>query len=74
VVSALRPRPQPVTVGDQLIHGTLKEAPPDDPKGSNKFTTTRVEDQKLTEELESHGVKYSGEVANRWLPELLRAA
>ena len=60
-----------VTVGDQLIHGTLKEAPPDDPKGSNKFTTTRVDDPKLTEELEGHSVKYSGEVANRWLPELL---
>jgi cell division protease FtsH len=60
-----------VTVGDQLIHGTLKQAPPDDPKGSNKFTTTRVDDPKLTEELEGHGVKYSGEVANRWLPELL---
>jgi cell division protease FtsH len=60
-----------VTVGDQLIHGTLKQAPPDDPKGSNKFTTTRVDDPKLTEELEGHSVKYSGEVANRWLPELL---
>jgi cell division protease FtsH len=60
-----------VTVGDQLIHGTLKQPPPDDPKGSNKFQTTRVDDPKLTEELEGHGVKYSGEVANRWLPELL---
>jgi len=60
-----------VTVGDQLIHGTLKQAPHDDPKGSNKFTTTRVDDPKLTEELEGHSVKYSGEVANRWLPELL---
>jgi cell division protease FtsH len=60
-----------LTVGDQLIHGTLKQAPPDDPKGSNKFTTTRVDDPKLTEELEGHSVKYSGEVANRWLPELL---
>jgi cell division protease FtsH len=60
-----------VTVGDQLIHGTLKQPAPDDPKGSNKFTTTRVDDPKLTEELEGHGVKYSGEIANRWLPELL---
>jgi cell division protease FtsH len=60
-----------VTVGDQLIHGTLKQAAPDDPKGSNKFTTTRVDDPKLTEELEGHAVKYSGEVVNRWLPELL---
>ena len=60
-----------VTVGDQLIHGTLKEAAPADAKDSNKFSTTRVDDPKLTEELEGHGVKYSGEVANRWLPELL---
>jgi cell division protease FtsH len=60
-----------VTVGDQLIRGTLKQPPPSDPKESNKFTTTRVDDPKLTEELEAHGVKYSGEIANRWLPELL---
>jgi cell division protease FtsH len=60
-----------VTVGDQLIHGTLKEAAPGDAKDSNKFSTTRVDDPKLTEELEGHSVKYSGEVANRWLPELL---
>jgi cell division protease FtsH len=60
-----------VTVGDQLIRGTLKLPPSDDPKQSNKFTTTRVDDPKLSEELEAHGVKYSGEVANRWLPELL---
>jgi cell division protease FtsH len=62
---------QEVTVGDQLIHGTLKQPPPDDPKGSTKFTTTRVDDPKLTEELEGHSVKYSGEIANRWLPVLV---
>ena len=33
--------------------------------------TTRVEDPKLTEELEARGVKYTGEIASRWLPELL---
>ena len=60
-----------VTVGDQLIRGTLKQPASDDPKQSNKFSTTRVDDPKLTEELETRGVKYSGEVANRWLPELL---
>jgi cell division protease FtsH len=56
-----------VIVGDQLIHGTLKE-------GNDKqrpFTVTRVEDPKLTEELEARSVKYTGEVANRWLPDLL---
>jgi cell division protease FtsH len=56
-----------VTIGDQLIRGTLKQ---DDGKGK-QFQTTRVEDPKLTEELESKGVKYTGEAVNRWLPDLL---
>ena len=53
-----------VTIGDQQIRGTLKQE-------SKPFTTTRVEDPKLTEELEAKGVKYNGELTNRWLPELL---
>jgi cell division protease FtsH len=60
-----------VTIGEQSIRGTLKEPVPEDPKGSKLFTTTRVDDPKLTEELESNGVKYTGEVANRWLGDLL---
>src|SRR3954452_14965018 len=60
-----------VTVADQVIRGTLKQAAAADPKGSKQFTTTRVDDPKLTEELETRGVKYSGEMVNRWLPELL---
>src|SRR3989440_7612697 len=60
-----------VTITDQVIHGTLKQAPSNDPKQSKQFTVTRVDDPKLTEELESAGVKYTGEVANRWLPDLL---
>jgi cell division protease FtsH len=56
-----------ITIGDQLIRGTLKQ---DDGKGKT-FQTTRVEDPKLTEELESKGVKYTGEAVNRWLPDLL---
>jgi cell division protease FtsH len=63
-----------VTIGDQVIRGTLKQAvagsSPND-KQSKQFTTTRVEDPKLTEELEAHGVKYTGEMVNRWLPDLL---
>jgi cell division protease FtsH len=55
-----------VTIGDHVIRGALKSG--DDKR---QFTTTRVEDPKLTEELEARGVKYSGELANRWLPELL---
>src|SRR5262245_47660325 len=56
-----------VVVGDQLIRGTLKDAP----EKQKNFTVTRVEDPKLTEELEARGVKYTGELANRWLPEVL---
>jgi cell division protease FtsH len=60
-----------VKIGEQLISGTLKQPAADDPKQSKQFTVTRVDDPKLTEELESHSVKYSGEAVNRWLPELL---
>src|SRR2546426_1129088 len=60
-----------VTIGEQSIRGTLKQAADTDPKGSKQFTTTRVEDPKLIEELEAKGVKYKGEMANRWLPDLL---
>jgi cell division protease FtsH len=53
-----------VTVGEQAIHGQFK-------RDSTRFTTTRIEDPKLVEELDAHGVKYSGELVSRWLPELL---
>ncbi|HEY7288954.1 MAG TPA: ATP-dependent zinc metalloprotease FtsH [Vicinamibacterales bacterium] len=53
-----------VTIGDQQIRGVQKSEP-------HQFTTTRVEDPKLTEELEAKNVKYNGELTNRWLPELL---
>jgi cell division protease FtsH len=56
-----------ISIGDQSIRGTLKAG---DAK-TKAFTVTRVEDPKLTEELEAKGVKYTGEVMNRWLPELL---
>ena len=56
-----------ISIGDQAIRGTLKAG---DAK-TKTFTVTRVEDPKLTEELEAKGVKYTGEVMNRWLPELL---
>ena len=60
-----------VVVGDQVIRGTLRQAAGADPKQSTQFTTTRVDDPKLTEELETRGVKYTGEVTNRWFAELL---
>jgi cell division protease FtsH len=60
-----------VTITEQVIRGTLKQPAAGDAKQSKQFTTTRVEDPKLTEELESRGVKYTGELANRWLADLL---
>ncbi len=56
-----------VAVGDSIIHGTLKKTE----NGATTFTTTRIEDPKLVEELDAASVKYSGEVVSRWLPEVL---
>src|SRR5215207_2728537 len=56
-----------VQVGDTIIHGTLKKAE----NGSTAFSTTRIEDPKLIEELDQASVKYSGEIVSRWLPELI---
>ncbi len=60
-----------ISIGDQAIHGTLKGDAGGDAKQSKQFTVSRVEDPKLTEELDAKGVKYTGEAMNRWLPELL---
>jgi cell division protease FtsH len=57
-----------VTVGDTHIRGALKTA---DAAGGAAFSTTRIEDPKLVEELEQAGVRYSGELVSRWLPEVL---
>ena len=43
-----------VTIGDQTIRGTLKRAVPTTSR-PRTFTTTRVEDPKLTEELDAQG-------------------
>jgi cell division protease FtsH len=56
-----------VVVSGQTVHGTLK----DEPEKTKQFTTTRVDDSKLTEELEAKGVKYSGELDNHWMSDLL---
>ena len=56
-----------VLIGEQTLRGTLKQG---DEK-SKQFTTTRVDDPKLAEELQAKGVKFSGEAMNRWLPDLL---
>src|SRR5882672_1569412 len=57
-------------INDQTIRGTLTEETGTDPK-SKQFTTTRVEDSKLTEELDAKGVKYAGEMSNHWLTDIL---
>jgi cell division protease FtsH len=58
-----------VVITGEAIRGTLKGA---DASGKpDAFVATRVDDPKLVEELEQRKVKYTGEVANRWLPELL---
>jgi cell division protease FtsH len=57
-----------VLVREDTIRGELKAA---DPKFGREFTTNRIEDPKLIEELEQHGVRYSGALMNHWLPELL---
>jgi cell division protease FtsH len=58
-----------VTIGEQTIRGTLKQ-PTGDQK-QTQFVSTRVDDPKLVEELEANNIKYTGEVVNRWLPEIL---
>jgi cell division protease FtsH len=60
-----------VFVGDTSIRGTLKNPVQNGNRQTKEFVTNRVEDAKLTEELETRGVKYSGETNTRWLPELL---
>ncbi len=61
-------RIQDVTVADDRIRGTLKDVPTGQP---NSFTAVRIEDPKLIEDLERAGVKYTGEVASRWVGEVL---
>jgi cell division protease FtsH len=57
---------QEVTVAEDRVQGKLKA----DPKGRG-FVAIRIEDPKLIEELEQHGVRYTGEVPNRWIGEIL---
>ena len=61
-------RVQEASVAEERITGTLKEASQGKPKA---FTVIRIEDPKLLEDLEKTGVKYKGEVASRWIGELL---
>jgi cell division protease FtsH len=56
-----------LTLGDDQIRGTLKS----DAAKPRTFSTVRVEDPKLVEDLEKSGVKYTGEVTSRWIGEVL---
>ncbi|HXW05439.1 MAG TPA: ATP-dependent zinc metalloprotease FtsH [Vicinamibacterales bacterium] len=60
-------RVQEVTVAEDSVRGTLK---PENGQ-SRSFHAVRIEDPKLIEDLEAHGVKYTGEVASRWIGEVL---
>src|SRR3954464_3521459 len=59
---------QEVTLSDDRVRGVLK--PTDGGKGK-LFSAIRVPDPKLPEELDAHGVKYPGEVASRWISDVL---
>ena len=61
-------RVQEVTVGAEAVHGLLK---PDQGGQPKPFNAVRIEDPKLVEELERHGVPYRGEIASRWMGEVL---
>src|SRR5271169_3032267 len=56
-----------VAIAQNYISGSLKEAQPD---GVKDFITARV-DPELAENLDKHGVVYSGVVENHWLRDLL---
>ncbi len=58
---------QEVSVAEDRVQGLMKA---DDGKGRG-FVAVRIEDPKLIDDLEQHGVKYKGEVANRWVGELI---
>jgi cell division protease FtsH len=56
-----------VELAPDVVRGTYQ-----DPNGALKpFNAVRVEDPKLTEQLEAQRVKYTGQVSTRWVTELL---
>ncbi len=59
-----------VTVGEQVIRGTLKPAA-EAAAPAESIVTTRIEDPQLITELEKAGIKYTGELTSRWFGELL---
>jgi cell division protease FtsH len=61
---------QEVILSDDRVHGTLR--PTGGEKQGKPFQAVRVTaDAKLPEELEQNGVKYTGEVASRWISDVI---
>jgi cell division protease FtsH len=60
-------RVQEVTISEEHIRGQLKA----DGGGTRPFVAVRVEDPKLVEDLMAQGVTVKGEVASRWVGEIL---
>jgi cell division protease FtsH len=60
-------RVQELTLSKEAIRGTYLD--PED--RSKAFTSVRVEDPKLVEELQAQNVRFTGEVDSRWITELL---
>src|SRR5688572_31254774 len=61
-------RVQEVIVAEDRVRGVLKGT---GDVRTRSFTAVRIEDPKLLEDLERYGVKYTGEVASRWIGEVL---
>ena len=56
-----------LTLGDDRVRGTLKN----EGGKPRTFSAVRIEDPKLVEDLEGHGVKFTGELTSRWIGEIL---
>ncbi len=57
---------QEVVVGEDNVSGLIRT---EDSKG-RRFTAVRIEDPKLIEDLEQHGVKYKGQATTRWISQV----
>jgi cell division protease FtsH len=60
-----------VTLSQDEIRGLVKEGQESVLGGTRLFSTVRVQDADLVNELEQHGVKYSGRYENTWVTTLL---
>ena len=61
-------RVQEVTVGPESVRGLLKS---EQGQPARPFNAIRIEDPKLVEELERYGISHRGEIASRWMGEVL---